>query len=266
MRRAFAIALIAACAPAPSRALPTASLNSPKLSARFTTPRACGDDVALDGHATPDIRYSYAFDALGRMVGATGEYADGGSADTLAYSYDNLGNLVHSVESNGPGGTRVELIYDYDTLEQLADYVYSDAEPAGSDTQAFAMSQFTTAGQPTVEVISEGGLSSHYALAYDDRARLISATTAGTVTTYTYDDDARTLVIDTDSGAYHGEIDYDDDARELDEQWGGSASDAERSRTTYRYGGDGLHDVTYEIGSDLEVAEVDTLRYCASTP
>ena len=86
------------------------------------------------------------------------------------------------------------------------------------------------------------------------------------VTTYSYDDDTRTLVVDTDDGAYHGEIDYDDDARELSETWGGSAAGADHSRTTYRYAGAQLLAVSYEVGAPLAVVEVDTLRYCQSLP
>ncbi len=41
-------------------------------------PSRASDDVALDGDAATDVRYAYSYDAIGRLVHATGAYAAGG--------------------------------------------------------------------------------------------------------------------------------------------------------------------------------------------
>jgi YD repeat-containing protein len=134
------------------------------------------------------------------------------------------------------------------------------------------MSDFLGPWQPQREVITEQGQSPFgYTLAYDADGRLTTATPdTGDATTYTYDDAAGTLTIDTGNGAFTGVITYDTtDFRELSETWGGSDPSAWASATVYNWSGEQLDSITYSSGTQdapkmLTTVEVDTLRYdCA---
>jgi len=262
-RVTIAVLALAACTRPSSRALPGASYT-PHLRASVAT-RACGEDVAYDGHSSPDETYSYSYDDFGRLAGAIGSYPYGGDDETTAYAYDNLDHETHMLDTLPSGGGTIEIVADYDTLGDLVDYTYATTIPNSVDTQRYTMSQFTATGQPTIEVISDTSApDAHYTLAYDAASRIVLAVRDGTSsTTYSYDDDGRTVTIDTDSGAFTGTIIYDDDNHELSETWGGSDPSAIASQTTYDYDGGQLLDVTYESGTPLAVIEVDTLRYCA---
>ncbi len=226
--------------------------------------RACGDAVEFNGDATPDELYSYSYDELGRLVGEIGSYPYSDADETIALQYDNLDHEMHSLDTYPNGGGTVEITMGYDTLGDLVDYTYAVAAPDDNDTQHYAMSAFGVTGQPAVEVVSDTNApDAHYVLAYDASWRIVSAVRDGTSTTaYTYDDDGRTVTIDTDSGAFTGTIVYDDDNDELFEAWGGSDPTAVASQTTYDYDGDQLLGMTYESGTPLATVEVDTLRYC----
>jgi YD repeat-containing protein len=261
MRRARALGVaLGACTPPASRALPGVSLTPRPEHA--VAARACGDDVAFDGDAAPDVRYSFSYDELGRLVGEIGVYSAGGSDETIALSYDNLDHETSAADSY-PGGT-TEIAYDYDTLGDLVDYTNATASQVENDTQRYVMSNFTPTGQPLDEVVTvTGEPDAHYVLTYDASARLVLAVRDGaSVTTYTYDDDGRTVSIDTDRGAFTGTIIYDDDDNELSETWGGSDPSALASQTSYTYDGDRLIGITYERGTPLAVIETDTLFYC----
>jgi YD repeat-containing protein len=260
--RALALALVASCDGTPPRHLPGASLT-PRLAIR-AAPRACGEDITLGGNTIPFVRYAYSYDARDRLVQATGEYAAGGPADSVAYTYDHLGHVTHMVESRGPGGVRVELVATYDSLGDLITY----DNATGVDVQHYVFSELTDTGQPAREVTSATGQAAlGYSLEYDALARVSRVVAdTGSTTTYTYDDDARTLVVDTDNGAYRGLLTYDDHAHELSEAWDGTAPGVVATQTDYDWSADRLLAVTYLSGSaamphSVATTEIDTLRY-----
>ncbi len=252
----FALVALAACSSPADHKLPGASpMPQP---APHPAPPACGDDVALDGDLAPDIRYAYAYDDRGRLSYVTGTYTAGGPAETIDYAYDNLGHLTAMHDVRGDA-TLLAITALYDSLGDLLVYDYA----AGSDTRHYVMSSFTDTGQPTVQLVSFGGQPDvRYELDYDDAGRLARTVAAtGSTTTYTYDDDGRTVTIDSDAGAFHGEIIYDDRARELSETWGGRDPSAVPTETDYAYAGDRMTSVTYRQGSPLVTLQTDTLRY-----
>lgn len=241
--KALLCVALAACGTPPDRKLPGAS-PTPPLAARPDS-IACGQDIAPALGAPPTARYRFAYDDRARLVMATGTFAAGGPDDIVAYSYDNLGHMTHMI------GTRTgnEVIADYDTLGDLVNYVETGHH--------YALSDFTDSGQPRAETID--GLA--YALDYDETGRLARVATAGSLTLYTYDDDARTVTVDTDSGRFRGVIVYGDANRELSETWGGSDPRATASDTEYTWSGDRMLSATYRQGTPLAVVEVDTFRY-----
>lgn len=250
-------AVLAACsAPAP-RKLPGASITPHLELARVS---ACGVDVALDGHASPDVRYVYTYDPLGRLARATGTWTSGDS-DRLDYTWDHLDHLVQLLDTAGSAPAQVEIAADYDTLGDLVDYAWN--------TTTYRYSGFAEDGQPTREVIAQpGAADAVYDLGYDASGRIVQASQEGGPTTlYTYDDAAtRTVTIDTDHGASLGIIVYDDADRELSESWDGSDPSVIASETRYAWDGDRLLSTTYRSGSyasphELRTVEVDTLRY-----
>jgi hypothetical protein len=263
------LAALAACAPRPTHPLPSASLTPRTV--RHTAaqaPQPCGEDVAFNGDSSPDLSFDYSYDALGRLAGAIGTYTAGGSNDVIVYGYNNLDQFTTSSESNAYGSATVTQLQTYDALGDMVGYVYAVSSPStGSNVQTFVNSAFTPFGQPTVEVLSETGEpDTSYAIDYDDLQRIAQTQTGASTTVYTYDDDARTLSIDTDAGAFTGFYTFDGFGNELSEVWGGSSQYATASQTTYRYSGDTLLGATYQTGTPLATVEVDTLRYCGSTP
>jgi YD repeat-containing protein len=264
MRRALlAVLALAACDAAPARKLPGASLV-PRFAAR-SAPRACGDDIAIDGGSTPALRYRFDYDALGRLAIAVGTFTSGGPDETIEYTYDHLGHTTHIVQARAAAATEDEIVADYDTLGDLVDYTLT-AESAPA--QRYAYASFDSAGQPTAETYSQTGRPDlSLQLEYDSSERIERVTgDDGSVTTYTYDDDGRTLTVDTGAGAWHGVIDYDDRARELSESWDGTALGAIANATEYTWNGELLTTATYRSGSqvaphDLATVEVDTYRY-----
>jgi YD repeat-containing protein len=224
---------------------------------QHASPPACEDDVALSGDAAPDIRYVYAYDGHGRVAHMLGTFAAGGADETIDYGYDNLGHLMRTHDARG-ADVVLDVTAEYDTLGDLLVYDYA----APGDTRHYEMSAFTDAGLPTAELASFGGPAIHVQLDYDAFGRLARTTDdTGSTTTYRYDDDGRTLSIDTDGGKFHGEVVYDDRDRELSEAWGGSDPSAVPSETDYAYDGDRLLSVTMRQGSPLATVETDTLRY-----
>jgi YD repeat-containing protein len=248
------IAALAACDSPSDHKLPGASpMPQP---ARHPAPPACGDDVAVDGDT---IHYAYAYDDHGRLAHVVGSYATGGADETIDYGYDNLGHLMRLHDVRGETAL-LDVTTLYDSLGDLIVYDYV----AGNDTRYYVMSAFDDAGQPTAQVVSLAGQAGvRYELDYDDAGRLARTVAAtGSTTTYSYDDDGRTLTIDTDAGAFHGEIAYDERDRELFETWGGRDPNAVPSETDYAYAGDRMTSVTYRQGAPLVTLQTDTLRYC----
>ncbi len=267
MRAGFGLVLFAVgCTSSPAdHKLPSARLT-PHLDSA-TASVACGEDVAWNGDATPDERFAFTYDSNGFLTHADGAFAAGGPNESIDYSYDMAGDFTHMLDANGYGGSQSEITADYDATNGLVDYAWSYTSTSYSDAWTYAMSSFLGPWQPQREVVTEQGQPGlGYTLAYDADGRLTTATPdRGTPTTYTYDDQALTLTIDSGAGASHGVIAYDTDFRELSEVWGGSDPNAVASSTVFDWSGDQLNDITYSAGTPLQVVEVDTLRYsCAA--
>jgi hypothetical protein len=269
--RMLAIAgALAACAPRPSHPLPSASLTPRAV--RHTAaqaPQPCGDDIAYNGDSSPDLTLDYSYDGFGRVAGAIGTYTAGGSNDVIVYAYNNLDQLTSYQESNAYGGMTISQTQSYDALGDMVSYVYAyNSASTGSNVQAYTNSQFTSFAQPAVEVVQATGVpDTSYAVEYDDLQRITQtvATPGSSTTIYTYDDDNRTLSVDTDDGSFTGFYVFDGYGNELSELWGGSNQYAYPTQTVYRYNGDQLLGYTYSTGTPLTATEVDTMRYCAST-
>jgi YD repeat-containing protein len=263
-------ACLVACTSPSEKKLPSASIT-PHLDVAATD-AACGDDIMLYGAATPDLSYTYDYDSAGRMFHATGVYAAGGANDDVTYTYDNLDRMTGMVETRGWGDTRYEIAADYDTLGELVDYTWSASSPTYNDSWRYAYSAFNQWGEPTREVITQQGQPDYgYSLAFDPDGRIISATEDnGPTTSYGYDDTGLVLTIDTNAGAWHGEVAYDDQFRELSETWGGSDPSAIATEQTYNWDSGRLLGATYRQSANndpagLTLVETDTLRYGCSS-
>jgi len=265
----FAIFVVGCTSSATEHQLPSAT-NTPHLDSAPASV-ACGDDLALYGNTTPDVRYAYGYDGAGRISHITGAYAAGGPDAAIDYTWANDWNMTHMLEVHGWGDSRSEVTATYDG-DNLVNYTWDATQADWHDAWTYAFSGFIGANQPTREIISElAGPGFGYELAYDATGRLVQAVPdSGDSTSWTYDDQARTITIDTGHGAFHGVVTYDDQDRELSESWGGSDPSAIASESVYDWTGDRLNTATYRSGTtdaptQLELVETDTLRYdCAA--
>jgi hypothetical protein len=263
MRKLGWIVFAAGCTSSPpSHQIPSASIT-PHLDSAATDV-ACGEDIALNGAATPDLRYTFGYDASGLLVHADGAYAAGGANDSIDYGYDAADNFTHMLETRGFGDSRVEITADYDSGSHLLDYTWDVGAPNYHDNWAYNYSGYT-GDVPTREVVTEQGQGSFgYTLVWDATGRLAQAVPdTGPATNYTYDDAAGTLTIDTNAGAWHGVISYDpNDFRELGEVWGGTDPSAVASQSVWAWNGEELDSITY---TQSGYSETDSLRYtCAA--
>src|SRR5580692_10780024 len=90
-----------------------------------TVSQPCGDSIAWNGDTSPDVVYSYAYDAAGDLVGATGVYTAGGPNDVIAYTYDAAGDFTSMTESDGSGGWSSDITAAYDAAGDMTDYDWS---------------------------------------------------------------------------------------------------------------------------------------------
>jgi YD repeat-containing protein len=251
----------------------TTSSSSHKLPSASFTPHpdlnteavACGEDVALDGHTTPDLRYAFTFDASGALVHATGTYAAGGPDNVIDYTYNATGEMTHMLAVHGWNDTQSEITAHYDDTGSMLDYTSGWAQGGMQDAWTYTMSNFFAPWQPSREVIAEAGSTSSlgYTLAYDSDGRLVLATPdSGPPTTWTYDDTTRTVSADTGSGAFTEVTVYDDQYRLLSDTWGGSDPNATSGSDVYAWQGDHLGSWTYASGM---FQEIGTMRYDCST-
>jgi YD repeat-containing protein len=272
MRLCLALTLFAAACTAandPTK-LPSASL-SPHLQNAQDTTVACGDSVAFNGDSSPDLSYAYTYNAAGELSHAEGAWTAGGPDDKVDYAYDANGNMTNMTEADGTTSGSV-ITETFDATNGLTDYTWSAFAPSYNDSWDYAMSGFIAPWQPTREVMTEAGQPSlGYTLAYDADGRLTTATPdTGAATTYTYDDAAGTISVDTGNGAFTGLITYNASFFELSEVWGGSDPNAWASSTVYAWNGDQLTSATFSEGTQaapktLSLAEVDTIQYqCAN--
>jgi len=240
-----ALALLAACnAPPPPAKLPGASL-APRIAR--TAPKMCGVDIDWNADQTIDLRYRFTLDEFGRLAHGTGVYTLPRPNDTIDYEWDNLDHLVSYVQSGGYKTTAL-----YNSLGDLLDY--SITQPGENDRYTYT--DFTDTGLPTHELLSQNGASETIAFEYDAWNRIVrAAPPSGPPTIYSYDDDGRTTIVDTDNGRYHGVIVYDDSNRELSETW---TNDGAVTSDRYAYDGDRLLSLLH---SEPAGSEAETYRY-----
>ena len=87
--------------------LPSASLTPHTRS--LTAAVACGDDIALYGAATPDLRYTFTYNSDGYMTHADGVYTAGGANDTIDYSFDSAQLTASAIPSQMLSGCPIPL-------------------------------------------------------------------------------------------------------------------------------------------------------------
>jgi hypothetical protein len=232
----YALILLAACSTAPRAKLPGAEI-APQLEAR-TPSEVCATDIAFTESGRVDLRYRYSYDDLGRIAFAKGTYTTGVTAETLEYDWDNLDHMVHLVEAAGK--QRYEVIAQYNTLGDLLDYT------AGGEHHVY--SELSETGLPTRETIN--GFA--YRIEYDatNRVTRYAPEDGSAPTIYTYDDEARTVTVDTDNGAYRGLVTYDEANHELSEHWDGTAEGVIARDLGYAWDGDRLQAITMRMGTD----------------
>ena len=248
--------------------LPSASLTPHTRS--LTAAVACGDDIALYGAATPDLRYTFTYNSDGYMTHADGVYTAGGANDTIDYSFDSAQRFTHMLQTHGWGDSRTEIGETYDG-DNLATYSYATASADYTSNVLYTYSDFLGPWQPQHEEIADQQYgNAGYALAYDSFGRLITATPdSGDATTYTYDDAAGTITSDTGNGKWVYTTTYRSDWAELSEVWGGSDPYAVAGDFTLTWDGDSLIQETYRSGSyeaptDVQLIETDTMRFDCS--
>ena len=264
------VVLAVGCTQAPAdHKLPSASIT-PHLDTVQSTV-ACGDDIALYGATTPDVRYTYTYNPAGQLAHADGVYSAGGTNDAIDYAYDGAGNFTHMVETHGFGDSQVEITADYDPTNGLLDYTWDYAGGGYHDQWSYAFSSFIGPNQPTRETVSEQGQGSMgYTLDWDATGRITQAVPdSGSAWIYAYDDAAGTITVSADNGAWTDVVSFDPDGRELSEVWGGSDPQAIDGSDVYAWDGDALLSATYSSGTEqqpqqLQTVEVDTLRYDCS--
>ncbi len=253
MKCTLLLIALAACDDHAIRPLPGASL-APQL--RNTLPvAACGTDIAFSETGAVDARYRYLYDAFGRLSFARGSFVGTPYEDTIEYRWDNLDQVAAIIERSSWDGSVAEVQALYSTLGDLVEYT---ARRAGQ-LERHTYDDVDPSGHPGVEKIDlgEGKISQAsavYALHYDAVGRLVLATSDdGPTTVYTYDDDARTITIDTDDGAFVGVIEYDGDDHQLAEHWSGSDPMAEETERIFTWTGDRLDRTTYRAGDDVQI-------------
>lgn len=264
MKLVVLIAGLAACDAAPTHKVPGASIT-PQLD-NHTPASACGTDLDFDGDGGFDGRWNYRYDDRGRLAHADGSFGPsvGGWESTIDYRYDNLDRMEHSLQVAGNASAEVTALYN--TLGDLIEY--TSIQPG--QFEHYHYDRFDDLGHPTRETASspKALASTTYELHYDagGRIALVMPEGGGSATVYTYDDEARTITIDTDDGAYRGVIELDDRDRELSELWDGTTPGVIANQQRYEWSGDRLVKATALSGSepaphDLEIIEVDTYRY-----
>jgi hypothetical protein len=271
MRIGFGLVLFAAgCSSAPDSKLPTATFT-PHLANAAATDVACGDDIALYGDTTPDLRYLYTYDGQGRITHAAGTYADGSPDDAIDYTWDGW-NITHMVQAHGWGDSRTEITEAFNGVN-LTSYTWDYTQADYHDAWTYAYSAFAGDYQPAREDITEAGQSAvyGYGLGYDSSGRLVSATPddGSPSTAWTYDDAALTITSDYGNGAYTDVMTYDDQYRYLGDVWDGSDATTIAGNETYNWNGDQFVSAVYSSGSQdapkaVQLVETDTLRYDCS--
>ncbi len=196
------------------------------------------------GYAFHTLGYSY--DAAGRLVART---TTSGGAPTYAFTYDKNGRIT-GLTSKGPGGaTLVEETYAYDAMGNLTakthggtttSYAYDVLDrlisESGTAYTYDAAGNRTTAGASTFTYDAGGrvtGSSTGTTYAYDAAGNLISRTTGGQTTTFSWDTLGRLTRVDLPGGTF-ATYGYDDGGRRI------SRRTPDGATTYYVYQGDHL--------------------------
>jgi hypothetical protein len=247
VNRALLLLLLAACeGPAHPAKLPSAS----PLSIARPEPQMCGIDIDWNGDKRPDLRYRFTLDELGRISHGDGVYTAQHATAAMDYEWDNLDRVVHYVETAST--YRYESTALYSSLGDLLEYTTVQR----GRTQRTTYSDLTETGMPRHEVIVDAGIEYPLALEYDAWSRITRAAPPdGPPTIYSYDDDARTTLIDSQGGAYHGVVIYDEQNHMLSETWTGEGTD---TADEYTYDGERLLTAQH---SESGVTQIDTYRY-----
>ena len=248
MKRAVLALALAACnAPAPHGKVPGASLT-PALAR--PQPQMCGVDVDWDADHEVDIRYTFTLDELGRISHGEGIYTIRHASATIDYEWDNLDHVVRYVEAAGTWHYEASALYT--SLGDLVDYTTVQQ----GHHQKTTYSDFTETGMPRREVIEDSGVLYPLALEYDAWSRILrAAPDDGPPTIYSYDDEARTTIIDSQGGAYRGIVQYDEQNHMLSETWTGADFARE---DLYDYVGDRLVTSTHR---ESGTTQISTYRY-----
>jgi hypothetical protein len=240
---AAALLVLAACHdPEQPAKLPGASL-APALA----RPQAnmCGFDLDWDADSRVDLRYRFTLDDLGRLSHGRGIYTTPRADSTIEYEWDNLDHFVRYVETYG--NARYETSALYTSLGDLVEYTQTQQ----GHVQRTTYSELTEMGLPTREVIDYGTEQYTFALEYDAWSRILRAAPAeGPPTIYSYDDDARTTIIDSQGGAYRGVVVYDDQNHMLSETWTGEGATRE---DLYAYDGERLLTATHREAGATQI-------------
>ncbi len=262
MRSTLLLLALAACEGNPVHELPGVAL-APKL--RSSLPAAaCGTEIAFAEGGPIAMRYRYLYDAFGRLAFARGEYVESRYEDTIEYRWDNLDQMSSIIQRSSWDGSVAEVEALYSTLGDLVEYTYR----AGGNVEHHSYGERDARGLPAVEAIEVGAgklgsESATFSLHYDAGARLVLATSDdGPTTVYTYDDDARTITIDTNDGAFRGVIEHDDNSRQLSERWSGTDPSATESEQIFAWAGDRLERMTYR---EPGIVQIETYLYDCDT-
>lgn len=263
----FALALLlVGCSAESEKKLPSATFT-PHLQTQSTSV-ACGEDIAFYGSPTPDLRYTFAYDGDGRIQSANGVWLADNVTDTTTYTWSG-DNLTHMLSTSGWDGSTAAIDATYHATNGLTSYSYAVAGPDYSESWTYTLSDFAAPYMPQREDIASGGQPViGYDLTYADD-RLVSAIPddGSPSTTWSYDDAAGTISVDTGNGAWVAVMTYDtDDFRPLSSTWGGSDPSVIDGDETFAWNGNNLDTVTYRSGTEaaphqLEVVQVDTLKY-----
>ena len=241
--KAWWILLLAACEAPAAHPVPGIWRAS---QLRSTLPAAaCGTDISFGGPIA--LRYRYLYDAFGRLAFARGTYTDSPYEDTIAYRWDNLDQLTGVVQRSTWDGSVVEIEALYSSLGDLVEYTWR-----GPRVERHRY-EYDVRGLPDREIIEVGKLAAAFELHYDATNRIVLATGDASTTVYTYDDDARTITIDTDDGAFVGVIEYDGEDHQLAERWSGSDPMAAHTEQLYTWSGDRLDRMTSRSGDDVQI-------------
>lgn len=232
---------------------------------------ACGQDVAFFGAPTPDLRYAFTYDTSSRLLNANGVWVESGTLDTTDYTWAGF-NVTNILSTSGWDGSEEEISASYDATDNLLAYTYSITTPDFSDAVTFTFTNFIGPGQPTRQTLTQAGQPAFgWNLAYDSFDRLVTAVPdSGPSTTWTYNDVARTITVDTGNGAFVGVMTYDVQNRPISETYTGSDPQMIDYDETYTWSGNDLDTITTRSGSPqaphtLEVMATATMRYNCAT-